>query len=70
MEEIEHPMDKFNPEKSVVNFQHTTDEEKKMLLQIKEEKPAIEWHGAYVYYWYDVEMIIRRVMEIMKDERK
>ena len=66
--EIEHPMDKFNPEK-VTLFQHPTNTEKKMILQMKEERPSTEWHDARIYYGCDVSMIIRRVMEIMKSKR-
>ncbi len=65
---VEHPMDKFSGKK-INLFQPLTEEEQKMLAQIKKEKPSEEWHGAKVYYWCDVEMIVRRVMEIMKERQ-
>lgn len=68
VQEIEHPMDKFNPVR-VTLFQHPTDAEKKMILQMKKEKPATDWHDARIYYGSDVSMIIRRVMELMKDAK-
>ena len=67
-QETQHPMDKFNGEK-VNLFQHLTEEEQKMVTQMKKEKPATDRHGAKVYYGSDMEMIIRRVMELMKDAK-